>query len=195
VHVRHCPVCQTDYRPDIHNCADCGGPLEDRDDEMGFGDGEDAEEGNGEDSEEVPEGFGPLVAAGQARDLIPYADLLVEAGIECRIRDVKREGHVMGYRLLIHADDKEHALGVIESLEGEGVGTIVRGLVDAHASGGAGYAACPACETPLPEEAVECPGCGLPLREAEDVCPACGAPVSPEAPRCGNCGTPLREDA
>lgn len=191
MHVRHCPVCQTDYRPDIHNCADCGGPLEDRDDEMGFDDGEDAEEGEADSLEEAPEGFGPLVTAALARDLVPYADLLVDASIECCIREVRRAGHVVGYRLLVHADDREHALGVLESLEGEGVGTMVRGPVDPQADGAAGYSVCPACGTPLPDGSDDCPECGLPLREREDVCPSCGAPVSPEAPRCGNCGHAL----
>jgi hypothetical protein len=49
---------------------------------------------------------------------------------------------------------------------------------------------CPACETALPEGAIECPECGLVVRYDEEVstCPECDTPVGDEVMKCPKCG-------
>ena len=142
MHVRVCVECGEEYRPEIVTCADCGGQLEDRRD-----DGErtvipavdHTASGPATDAEFTE----TIFHAEKATDLTAEADRLVEAGIEFRLRPARGAG----YRLLVAPPDHDRALAVLGLLAAEG------------ARGAEG--SCPACETKLPEGAVECPECGL----------------------------------
>jgi predicted amidophosphoribosyltransferase len=183
VYVRHCPECQTDYRPDIAVCADCGGPLVDHDDDIEFGA---CEAPAASAPQEVPEGFEALFTAGRVHDLKPVADRLIEAGIECRLRDVRRGCSVVGYRLLAHTRDHGEARTVVADLAG-----VFRDVADAEPVEGdsGGYTHCPACGTALRPGAASCSECELPLAESEPVCPQCGQPLDLEGDGgCSRCG-------
>jgi pyruvate/2-oxoglutarate dehydrogenase complex dihydrolipoamide acyltransferase (E2) component len=133
--VRVCVDCGEEYRPEIESCADCGGRLEDRDDEeMASPPSAPAEEELEAAGEDEP--GDSVMHAERAPSLTTAADRLAQEGIAFRIRPGEH-----GYDLRVAAADRDRALGL-------------------HAeSGRAGE--CPACETPLPAGAVECPECGL----------------------------------
>jgi len=142
MHVRVCVECGEEYRPEIVACTDCGGRLEDRHDD---GDRtvlpatEPAAIGPEADAEFTE----TIFHAEKATDLTGGADRLVEAGIAFRLRPARGAG----YRLLVTAPDRDRALAALGLLADEG----------ARGSKGS----CPACDTRLPEGAVECPECGL----------------------------------
>jgi hypothetical protein len=142
MHVRVCVECGEEYRPEIAACAECGGRLEDRND-----DGErtvlppavPAETGPGPDAAFTD----AVLHADRATDLTDDADRLLEAGIEFRLRPTPGAG----FRVLVSAADRDRALGVLGL------------LADADATARSGD--CPACGTRIALGAVECPECGL----------------------------------
>jgi uncharacterized OB-fold protein len=147
MHVRVCVECGEEYRPEIAVCADCGGRLEDRQD-----DGERTVLSATPPDESAPgreaEFTETLFHAKTATDLTEEADRLVEAGIEVRLRAAP-EG---GFRLLVTAPDLDRALALL-------------GLL---ADGSERSGDCPACGTKLPAAAVECPECGLAAGDEPD---------------------------
>jgi hypothetical protein len=181
VHVRHCPHCQEDYRPEIVRCADCGELLEDRDDDAAAG--EDNRTRPDRDEGDTPQGFEPIHTSRHLGDLPPLADSLVAAGIECRIREVRRDMRVVGYGLLVRSEDRSAATVALQSL--------VAPTVAETFNPERGYSHCPACETALPPNASDCPDCGLPLASAAGTCPECGTITDASAECCGNCGHAL----
>ena len=185
MHVRHCPSCRTDYRPEIDVCYDCGEPLVDRDDEEPE---PQTEHDKADEGDVIPEGFVPVFGASLARDLTPLADALIAAGIDCRIRDVRHGSHVTGYRILVHEDQRGTATEIIqqEAAPEEGAQDLGAGFEP-----GRGYLRCPACQTELPNGAPECPECGLPLATMQATCPACGTGLDAEAESCSHCGADL----
>jgi predicted amidophosphoribosyltransferase len=192
VHVRRCPSCREEYRPDVSACVECGEALEDWDDEAAGGE---TPESAADEEEEDLSGFEPLFSAGIVSELTPLADRLIAAGIECRIRDVRRGSHVHGYRLLVPSEGAARALEMTRSLTGAETGVSVLRGTEAGFDPERGYDSCPACGAPLQAGAHECAECGLPLAAPEGVaCPSCGQVLEPDAGgRCGNCGQVLDE--
>jgi hypothetical protein len=127
--------------------------------------------------------------AGYVRDLTPFADRLIEAGIECRVREALKGAHVAGYQVLVHAADRTHALETVAPLLSEGVGVALLDGASDRFDPASGYARCPSCDTELAAGASVCPECQLPLRETDVTCPECGEALDSETrERCGNCG-------
>src|SRR5688572_27542544 len=94
MHVRVCVECGEEYRPEITACADCGGQLEDRHED---GDRTVLPSTGPAAGEAGPDAaFTETISeARAATDLTADADVLIEAGIEVRVRPV----HEGGYRL------------------------------------------------------------------------------------------------
>jgi hypothetical protein len=152
MHVRVCVECGEEYRPEIAACADCGGQLEDRHEDGDRTVLPSARPAAGEPGPDAA--FTETISeAKAATDLEPEADLLIEAGIQVRVRPVP-EG---GYRLLVTAADLEHALAVLGLLAPEG-----------DASAEETNRSCPACAVAVPPGAAECPECGLALGDSPD---------------------------
>ncbi len=177
MHVRYCPACRTDYRPEIAICADCGGPLEDRDDELDASAAPTPGAPTGTD--DLPEDFEPIHATRDLDDLTPLADALVAAGIDCRMRSASSNYQVT-YRLFVRTQDQAAAAAVLRSaLEPQDSGEF-----DPER----GYARCPACDAALAPKAHQCLECGLLLGPTQTACSECGAPIEADAERCEKCG-------
>jgi len=190
VHVRRCPECGSDYRPEIVTCADCGVLLEDRDDELDDpGVGPQTGTGALDDPAAVPEGFEPLLSAHTVRDLQPLADRLIESGIQCRLRESRSSGHVIGYRLFVPADDGARAVDCVAQDLSDDCGISLVHGIQSPLDPDDGYHNCPACGAELQRGALACPECELPLATPEDTCPGCGEVCErgPES-RCRHCG-------
>jgi hypothetical protein len=186
VHVRHCPACRTDYRPDIVTCADCGALLADRDDELELPpEPALAPDAVPDNLPPLPEGFQPLVRASNVWDLTPLADRLVEEGIECRMREV-RPSRRPAYEVLVHADDRAEALAVVAPLAAEH-GCHLHADNEEAADPASSYSHCPSCGAALPAGACVCPECELELRQPGPTCPECGSVMDDphECPQCG----------
>ena len=139
--VRVCVECGEEYRPGIAVCADCGGALEDRDENAVASGGAGGASGDdvGDADEEVL--TASVLHAERASLLTGAADRLAAEKVAFLIRP---GAHNVGYDLRVADDDRERALDILG----------LRGV-----EGRAGE--CPACSTPLVADAVECPECGL----------------------------------
>ena len=152
MHVRVCVDCGEEYRPEITACADCGGQLEDRHEDGDRTVLPSPQAGSGEPGPDAA--FTETISeAKAATDLTAEADLLIEAGVEVRVRPAQ-EG---GYRLLVTAPDLERALAVLGLLAPEG-----------DASAEESGRSCPACAIAVQPGAAECPECGLALGDSPD---------------------------
>ena len=189
--VRHCPQCQTDYRPEIIHCVDCAQLLEDRDEETDvFGASSMACFADHEEKRSY-EGFEPFCRAGDVRDLVPLADRLASKDVGFFIDELRKCGRCLGFRIYVRVEERQHALDELAPLLESGTFSVVleRSLEDSEEAENITH--CPACGGALPESVFCCLECGLPFRESEPRCPACAAPISDEEPRCGNCGMAL----
>ena len=180
MHVRVCVECGEEYRPEIAVCADCGGALEDRRD---HGEGPAAEDAGGDAALgagewEMDDGFtDSVMRADTAVGLTGAADRLAEKGIGFRIRPARRTPgaeYAAGYRLLVAEADRDEALETLGLLAPERPGEGAR-----H---------CPACETAIPQGALECPECGLVAGDDPNqaTCARCGQAMDGSVcPECG----------
>jgi hypothetical protein len=182
-HVRVCSDCGEEYRPDIVRCADCGGALVDR-----FL--EDEQESPGPAEPEAPagpdlSGFHPVFVSGRATDLVPLAERLRQAEIAFHLAERPvPEGAAPSFSLLVHEDDREHALRALAPLLGSQVEPDEDRGGEEQPS-----VRCPACGTEQTAGAAECPECGLALGGGEgDRCPRCGGPVPEAGAKCPACG-------
>ena len=146
--MRVCRECGEEFRPVATVCSDCGGALEDRNDD----------EAGTPSSAATPAPLAPprlsredlvAVASGsEAADIEGAARLLGEAGVPFAV-----SGAVHQFRLLVEPDQLERARGAL-ALDAAPVADETPGV-------------CPACETALPPSAAECPECGLAFAAAE----------------------------
>jgi hypothetical protein len=161
MHVRVCPRCGEEYRPEIVACADCGTVLVDADDEAPGPLLPAAPAAAPEPTEDVAR----LYRAAQPRDLAPLADALVAAD--------------MPFQIQYDAETRSYYLTVPESLEQAAADLLARvaaaepdALFDAMAR-------------PLSEDDAEAKREAL---KSATACPACGTRVAPEADDCPACG-------
>ena len=153
-HVRICPDCGEEFRPEIVRCSDCGATLVDRYGTEAPERGADrtpsaiATEAADDDS---ADDYSAVFSAGTAEAMRDAADALVAAGIAFRL-----SGNAAAFDLLVHHDDYETAAQALAGREGA-----VTLSAQPPPQEGHGALACPACETALPAGARECPECQL----------------------------------
>jgi hypothetical protein len=114
VHVRVCVECNEEYRPEIARCADCGGVLQDRYDDESPGEATRSARPDPDSRPPEDEGFA-IAMSEQARQLVPFADRLVEAGVEFRIasREVAGEERPRGFELRVADADRSAAIRAV----------------------------------------------------------------------------------
>jgi uncharacterized protein with PIN domain len=170
VHVRVCPECGEEFRPEIARCSDCGAVLEDRHDEDS---GEPLPPEGGPAMVPLPEGtYVPLLTVDRAADLDALAQRLGASGLPYRVR---ADGH--SFTLLAREEDHERLSSVFDGLGQQEVES-------------APASSCPACGRALGGGESECPECGLALGDQEGVslCPHCGRPLQLGS-GCSFCGS------
>lgn len=155
MHVRICPECGEEFRPEIVSCSDCGGALEDRfeDDETG-----EIQVGPGASPAEPADEAPPVVeverrglyTSNKIQEIRPLAERLGGAGVAFWV--------VSGgdsWTVLVAEADEDRGRAIAGELLG--IGDASLGAFDPES----GYSACPACGHGLPPQASECPECGL----------------------------------
>jgi hypothetical protein len=161
MHVRVCPDCGEEFRPEIVNCSDCGALLQDRleDDETGESMTVVPEAG-------IPGGEGPsvveierrsLYTSNKIREVRPLAERLGSASLRFWV-----ESAGDSWTVLVSEADEEQGRAILNELFGMGHSSAA--AFDAES----GYAACPACGQALEPRATECPECGLAVGGAPD---------------------------
>jgi hypothetical protein len=195
MHVRHCPNCRCDYRPEVVQCADCGAPLEDRAEEMDFRRPPATDPLQEEEEEQLdpPAGYEVIYTSGYIRDIEPLAEQLIGADVPFHLFERRTHARTLGFQILVQPADRERALRALSPLLPSEGGAPDTHAVETEFVEGRGYLRCPACSTDLSGAPAECPECGLPLATPERVCPDCKSPISPADERCGSCGTLLLE--
>jgi len=163
-HVRVCRECGEEYRPEIVRCADCGGELEDR-----YPGDEPAPEAEPEPAPEAElVGYRVLFATARATDLVPMAERLREAAIECRLAEQPGgKDAPPRYAILVRDGDAREALAAVTELVAPHQDAAEVHAVETRFDPERGYVECPACGTAQPPGATECPECGLGLGGSE----------------------------
>jgi hypothetical protein len=173
MHVRVCPECDEEYRPDIAVCADCGADLVDRwEDERGRVVNADGALASGAPEEPEPPGVpGRALFSGPPAPLRLLADTLVAAGVPFQLvpedRDAFRRSE--GARLILVVPETEamRALATLAEYRGRGAEL----GFNEHMTTWGGYddadPPCPACDAHVPPDADACPECGLELGGSE----------------------------
>lgn len=146
MHVRVCPDCGEEFRPEIVTCSDCGATLVDRWEDEGAGAPEaEVPEGGGAaeilPNVRVPADYEPVASATTASEIEPLAHRLGQEGIAFAVT-----GSVHLFTLLVPKADLERAVSLLGQAELE------------PEPGNA----CPACGADA-RGAAECPECGLAL--------------------------------
>jgi hypothetical protein len=166
MHVRVCPECDEEYRPDIAVCADCGAELLDHfEDEQGrvvTAAGEVLDPATAAEGERVE--LRPIFS-GPPAGLKPLADALVAAEIPMRL--VPDPNPARGLVLAVALADVARAKAAVASLVRDSELDVVDLSPPDAVEGEAGYSACPACGAALTPGAPFCPDCGLELGATE----------------------------
>ncbi|MFI5183952.1 MAG: hypothetical protein ACHQNV_06120 [Vicinamibacteria bacterium] len=153
MHVRVCPECGEEFRPEIVHCSDCGTLLQDR-----LAEEDATAERVAEFAADLPS-VGPgtegkyvrIFRADRAADVEPLAVRLGQAQVPFRVRSA-----LMCFDLLTREEDHDRVHRVLGDLLTSGGHP-----ADADFDPEAGYAACPACGCRLAPQAEECTDCGL----------------------------------
>jgi hypothetical protein len=186
VWTRYCPECDTEFRPDVERCSDCGGPLESRFEvPEGNADAQMFEPSGSHRAAPIPEAaslppgrYLPFREASDFQALDSIAKRLGSAGIPFVAVATRRS-----LMLRVRAEDRQKA----DALAGGLVpaATVEVGPFDPDR----GETNCPACGTALGENAEECPECHLvfSLPESSPLCRYCGAGLAEDADRCSHC--------
>jgi len=151
MHVRVCPECGEEFRPDIVSCSDCGAELRDAYDDGPSPAHAEAPAGRPEPADDAD--YAPIFTTIESDVMRDAAAALAKAGIPFRVA-----GNATGYQLLVRADDRPRASQALGTRDG----AVVFGPeMDAAAAEHGGP--CPACGTVLAADVLECPECGLVL--------------------------------
>ena len=175
MHVRVCPECGEEFRPEIALCSDCGAALEDRWEDESTGPPAPPPPAPATDVEGT---YVPIHSSERAADLEPLAKRLGSAGVPFRVKAAVRS-----FVLLAREEDHERVASLLADL----VGAASPSADDFDPA--SGYLRCPACGHALGAGVVECPECGLGIGgEGESAtCGECGSPRPPGA-ACPSCG-------
>ncbi len=170
-HVRWCPQCDEEFRPDIARCSDCGGALVERQLDASGNLVHPVEDGATSSETAVtalPADVTELTHARTTQEFRAMGDALDAAAVAFHAVFVPdppgAARNVLGGRFVIavHADDRANAIAAlrpqlgIEAVEGDA-------LAVERYDAAAGYTACPACGTQLAAGAQACAECGLML--------------------------------
>jgi hypothetical protein len=150
MHVRTCPDCGEEFRPEIVRCSDCGADLVDQYED-------------GETRGEAPADMGPDVAGPEPVEdwasvfTSTSSEALREAAASLAAAAVRFRAGATGVylQLRVPADDYTRAAQALAGHDGAVV------VTEATVPEGQEAAACPACATPVPADAMECPECQL----------------------------------
>ena len=169
MHVRVCPECGEEYRPDIVVCADCGAELIDRWEDDGGrvvnADGTLAADAPAEAGE--PASSGIALFSGTPSALRPLADTLVVRGVpfqlvpEHRVEYRRTEGALL--HLVVPEAEAARALDALADYRGRGTELGLTEMVKIWQGPDDGDVPCPACNAHVPPDADSCPDCGLEL--------------------------------
>ncbi len=163
--VRHCPRCQSDYRPDMAACAECGGPLEDRPE------GEDPRfrpppRGVLPEGSELADGdLRSIYFSRDVRQLQALADRLARRGVACRIQGSAEGCKSPRYDLLVSEAQRQVSLDELQKTFGDDLPGDDLGAAERSFDPSQGYLRCPACGANLAAGAPECSDCGLALTD------------------------------
>jgi predicted amidophosphoribosyltransferase len=167
MHVRVCRDCGEEYRPEIPVCADCGGPLEDRDTLTDADAGPPGPRASASERTPPPDltGHRSVFQTREPRDLRAAAESLQEAGLAFHVVEARGANDERRSTLSLFVRDEDapsagRLLAPLHGLEADD-------SVDRHETEG-GPSSCPACDSSLPADAPECPECGLALSREED---------------------------
>jgi hypothetical protein len=163
VHVRRCRACAEEYRPEVVTCVECGGPLEDADDEVVPFEARPVPAPVARavpPERKPPEGYVPVYVGRHLADVEPLADGLEEADIPFHVHETpEKPDHTPAvYSLLVPEGEAPRARRALGPLLGEGADPEA---VDRGFDLEAGYTHCPACSAEIPGGAETCPDCGL----------------------------------
>jgi len=151
VHVRVCPECGEEFRPEIVLCSDCGATLVDRWDEDEGASSSAAPPPTAEPHrEEAPGTYVAIYVSERAADLEPFAERLGMTGLPFQVKAAPGS-----FALLAREEDRERLAAALGDLLANAT------LPSAKDEPFAGYARCPACDHELAAGATECPECGL----------------------------------
>jgi hypothetical protein len=180
MHVRVCPECGEEFRPEIARCSDCGAALVDRwetEDAVPL-----AAPPPSAPAVETEGTYVPIHFSERAADLEPLAKRLGSAGVPFRVKAAVRS-----FVLLAREEDHDRVASLLADLVGA-----LPSIGDDY-DPASGYRRCPACGHELGAGVAECPECGLGIGgEGESVtCTECGSPRTPgtACPTCGAGGT------
>jgi len=163
VHVRRCRECGEEYRPEVLTCVDCGGPLEDADDDLVPFESR-PRPGSAAETEPAvrkpPEGYVAVYVGRDLREVHPLVERLEEEGIPFHVQDAAGEkGHSPStYSVLVPEAEASRGRRVLAPLLGEGADPEA---ADRAFDAEKGYLLCPACSAEMPRGAEACPDCGL----------------------------------
>lgn len=146
-----CPSCGAEYRPHLERCADCGSLLISPEEY-----GKAREERMRTEETEVGEAV--KVMEGDLGWMSELKEVLLEAGVPCSLNSGCGKGRCgTTVQLQVSPEDLERAQEAIEEYLME----LDPDLRTAKEMFGKGI--CPACGSPIGNDARECPDCGLPL--------------------------------
>jgi hypothetical protein len=150
VHVRVCPECGEEFRPEIVHCSDCGATLEDRWDDEAASSNAAPPSTTEPHREEAPGNYVAIYVSERAADLESFAERLGKAGLPFQVKAAPGS-----FALLAREEDRERLASALGDLLANAT------LPSAKDELFAGYARCPACDHELAAGATECPECGL----------------------------------
>jgi predicted amidophosphoribosyltransferase len=170
-HIRTCPDCGEEFRPEIVRCSDCGAELVDSHDDL-------PRHETAEPPEPEAEGdYSSVFTAIESEAMREAAASLAAEGIVFRAT-----GSALGFQILVRPADRAAAIAALAGREG----AVVFEPESSPSTGSEG-GPCPACGAIVAAGAHECPECQLVLGEAGGTCLSCGAAVG-AGTLCASCG-------
>ncbi len=164
--VRHCPRCVSNYQPHLGECAECGGPLEDRLEGSTWAAEEAAPTTLPPAPSDLPPGnYETLYFSYTVEDLQPVAQRLNRRGIPFRIDTLDQGGPMSRSRYELQVRDQERQTAREELLQvlGGDISLEKARSLDQDFDPETGYRRCPACSTQLNQGQGSCHDCGLML--------------------------------
>jgi hypothetical protein len=193
--VRHCAQCDTDYRPHVAVCAECGGPLQER--LEGATDALETAAPPPSPAEHLPPGeYQTLYYSYNAADLTALAARLTRRGIPFRLETIAedrgRRLPTSRFELAVRDAERQSAREELLYLLGPEAPSDAARSLDRDFDPETGYRRCPGCSTDLSQGQGVCPECGLVLggdpTEAGCGRCACGMEPGPHDEQCPRCG-------